>query len=66
MFSIIIADLLDQATEDLSKKKLGEWLISAYCKICEHFEGYEETGELDLEQLAEELYTLLEDMKDGR
>ncbi len=66
MFSVIIADLLDQATEDLSKKKLCEWLVSAYCKICEHFEGYEETGELDLEQLAEELYTLLEDMKDGR
>ena len=63
MFSVIIADLLDQATDDLSKKKLNEWLISAYCKICEHFEGYEETGKLDLEQLAEELYDLLEDMK---
>jgi hypothetical protein len=63
MFSAIIADLLDQATDDLSKKKLNEWLISAYCKICEHFEGYEETGKLDLEQLAEELYDLLEDMK---
>lgn len=65
MFSGIIADLLDQATEDLSKKKLNEWLIIAYCKICEHFADYEETGDLDLEQLAEELYDLLEDMKDG-
>ncbi|MCI4463602.1 MAG: hypothetical protein JHC30_05465 [Caldisericum sp.] len=63
MFSAIIADLLDQATDDLSKKKLGEWLVRAYCKICEHFEGYEETEKLDLEQLAEELYDLLEDMK---
>jgi hypothetical protein len=63
MFSVIIADLLDQATEDLSKKKINEWLISAYCKICEHFEGYEETGKLDLERLAEELYGLLEEMK---
>ena len=66
MFSVIIADLLDQAVEDLSKKNLNEWLIIAYCKICEHFAGYEETGELDLEQLAEELYDLLEDMKDGQ
>jgi hypothetical protein len=66
MFSVIIADLLDQATEELSKKKLNEWLISAYCKICEHFAGYEETGKLDLEQLAEELYDLLEDIKDGQ
>jgi hypothetical protein len=66
MFSAIIADLLDQATEDLSKKKLNEWLIIAYCKICEHFAEYEETGELDLELLAEELYALLEDIKDGQ
>jgi len=66
MFSVIIADLLDQATEELSKKKLNEWLISAYCMICEHFAGYEENGVLDLEQLAEELYDLLEDIKDGQ
>ena len=66
MFSVIIADLLDQATKELSKKKLNEWLISAYCKICEHFAGYEENGVLDLEQLAEELYDLLEDIKDGQ
>jgi hypothetical protein len=64
MFSAIIADLLDQATEDLSKKKLCEWLVSAYCKICEYFEKYEETGNLDLEQLAEELYSLLEEVKE--
>ena len=66
MFSVIIADLLEQAIEELSKKKLNEWLISAYCKICEHFEEYEETGELDLEQLAEDLYDLLEYIKDGQ
>jgi predicted ArsR family transcriptional regulator len=64
MFSAIIVDLLDQATEDLNKKKLNEWLVSAYRKICEYFERYEETGELDLEQLAEELYSLLEEMKE--
>jgi len=64
MFSAIIADLLDQAVEELSKKKINEWLISAYCKICEYFEKYEEMGNLDLEQLAEELYHLLEKIKD--
>jgi len=66
MFSVIIADLLDQAFEEVSKKKLGEWLISAYCKICEHFERYEETGELNLEKLAEDLYSLLEEMKSDK
>jgi len=64
MFSVIIADLLDQATEELNKKKINEWLVSAYCKICEFFEKYEETGKLDLEELAEELYGLLEDIKE--
>jgi hypothetical protein len=61
---MIIADLLDQAIDDLSRKKLEKWLISAYCKICEHLQKYEESGRLDLEQLAEELYDLIEEMKD--
>ena len=66
MFSAIIADLLDQAVEELNKKKLSEWLVSAYCKICEYFEEYEETGKLDLERLAEELYHLLEETRDEK
>jgi hypothetical protein len=64
MFSVIIADLLEQAVEELNKKELNEWLIKAYCKICEFFEKYEETGVLDLEGLAEELYSLLEEVKE--